>query len=81
MMREYQTNKLYLKFDYETIERDFDIYQIKQKAEGKTIDEIADWEEKNKERNISVRRFWTTYQKSSISLRYNGYMEILLWSY
>ena len=66
MMREYQTNKLYLKFDYETIERDFDIYQIKQKAEGK---------------NISVRRFWTTYQKSSISLRYNGYMEILLWSY
>lgn len=35
MMREYQTNKLHLKFDYETIERDFDIYQIKQKAEGK----------------------------------------------
>ena len=48
MMREYQTNKLHLKFDYETIERDFDIYQIKQKAEGKTIDEIADWAEKNK---------------------------------
>lgn len=35
MMREYQTNKLCLKFDYETVERDFDIYQIKQKAEGK----------------------------------------------
>lgn len=35
MMREYQTNKLHLKFDYETIERDFDIYQIKQKAEEK----------------------------------------------
>ena len=35
MMREYQTNKLHLKFDYETIEHDFDIYQIKQKAEGK----------------------------------------------
>ena len=34
-MREYHTNKLHLKFDYETIERDFDIYQIKQNAEGK----------------------------------------------
>ena len=66
MMREYQTNKLHLKFDYETIERDFDIYQIKQKAEGKKY--------------IS-QEFWTTYRKSSISLRYNGYMEILLWSY
>ena len=65
-MREYQTNKLHLKFDYETMS---------------VILIFTRLNRKQKERNISVRRFWTTYQKSSISLRYNGYMEILLWSY
>ena len=56
MMREYQTNKLYLKFDYETIERDFDIYQIKQKAEGKKYisQEVLD--------NVSEEQYITAVQ-------------------
>lgn len=56
MMREYQTNKLHLKFDYETIERDFDIYQIKQKAEGKKYisQEVLD--------NVSEEQYITAVQ-------------------
>lgn len=55
-MREYQTNKLHLKFDYETIERDFDIYQIKQKAEGKKYisQEVLD--------NVSEEQYITAVQ-------------------
>lgn len=56
MMREYQTNKLHLKFDYETIERDFDIYQIKQKAEEKKYisQEVLD--------NVSEEQYITAVQ-------------------
>ena len=55
-MREYQTNKLHLKFDYETIERDFDIYQIKQKAEEKKYisQEVLD--------NVSEEQYITAVQ-------------------
>ena len=56
MMREYQTNKLHLKFDYETIEHDFDIYQIKQKAEEKKYisQEVLD--------NVSEEQYITAVQ-------------------